>query len=370
MRKLSLLLALVATGLTVCAADLPPAPTAAATTNAAVTVTNQPHIQFETLVFDFGKVTGGATVTHDFVFTNTGNAILEITGVHPSCGCTTTGEWSKQVEPGMTGKIPVQFNSGSFGGQIIKTVSVTSNDKSQPNVTLQIKGLIWKPVDVNPQYAVLQMTSDSVSNVTTTVRIVNNQDEPLALSPPESNNRFFRAELKTNQPGKEFELTVRTVPPFDPMNTQGVISLKTSATNTPTLSVTAMAVLQPPLLTTPDRIVLPAEPLGAEWSTAVTIRNQLKAALQLTEPKINDERVKFDVQEKEPGRVYNISFTFPVGFQLKPDLSTQFSIKSSHAANPLIMISVTKPPAQVSTQAPISPPLTPRAAQAVGGAAH
>src|SRR6185295_7581936 len=112
-------------------------------------------------------------------------------------------EWSKKVEPGMSGKIPVQFNTGSYGGQVTKIVTVTSNDKLQPTVTLQIKGLIWKPVELSSQWAVLNMTSETVSNAATSVRIINNQEEPLTLSPPESNNPFFTFVLKTNQPGKE-----------------------------------------------------------------------------------------------------------------------------------------------------------------------
>ena len=364
--KLSFLVSFAATGLIANAAD--PAPAAPAAIVTAVTGTNQPHIQFETPVFDFGKVTGGAAVNHVFVFTNTGDAVLEITAVQPSCGCTAAGEWSKKVEPGMTGFIPIQFNSGNYGGQVTKTVTVTSNDKTQPTVLLQIRGLIWKPVDVTPQYAVLQMTSESVSNATTTVRIVNNQDQPLTLSPPESNNRFFTAELKTNQPGKEFELIIRTAPPFDPLNTQGTISIKTSATNIPTISVTAMAMMQPALVLTPDRIVLPSDRLDKEWSLAVTVRNQLSAALKLTEPTVNAEGVKFEVKETEPGRVYTVVFTFPAGFQLNPANGAEFSAKSSHEQTPVVKIPIANPPAKVSNGVPANTPLTPRATQAIGAA--
>jgi hypothetical protein len=264
----------------------------------------------------------------------------------------------------MTGKIPVQFNSGSFGGQVTKTVTVTSNDKSQPTVVLQLKGLIWKPVDITPQVAVLYMTSESVSNATAAVRIVNNQDEVMTLSPPESNNRFFVPELRTKQPGKEYELIVRTAPPFDPANGQGVISMKTSSTNVPDVIITAMTVMQPSLVIAPEHIVLPSEPLDAEWSTTVTIRNQLSAALKLTEPKINAEGVKFEMKETEPGRVYDITFTFPVGFKLDPAVGAEFNAVSSHSQNPSIKIPIAKPAVKVSSG---TTPLTPRAAQIVGG---
>src|SRR5690348_15247627 len=82
------------------------APTPAADTNAAAA-----HIQFQVTTFDFGKLSIGQPARHDFIFTNTGSAVLEISAVRPSCGCTTAGDWSKTVEPGKTGIIPLQFNS-------------------------------------------------------------------------------------------------------------------------------------------------------------------------------------------------------------------------------------------------------------------
>src|SRR5262245_35838774 len=141
----------------------PPAPADPAAVIAAVTAIG-PKIAFETPLYDFGKVKSGEMIKHTFVFTNTGDELLILTNVQPSCGCTTAGEWSRQVEPGKTGSIPIQFNSGSYGGAVHKTVTVASNDKGQPTLVLNLKGTIWKPVDVNPQYAVLQVNSETISN--------------------------------------------------------------------------------------------------------------------------------------------------------------------------------------------------------------
>src|ERR1041385_8002204 len=62
-----------------------------------------PQIEFDSLVYDFGKTNAGTLVKHDFIFTNTGTATLQITDVRPGCGCTTAGAWDKTVEPGKTG---------------------------------------------------------------------------------------------------------------------------------------------------------------------------------------------------------------------------------------------------------------------------
>lgn len=162
-----------------------------------------PRIQFATPVHDFGQIKGGEVAKYTYLFTNAGQQLLEVTAVQAACGCTTAGDWSRQVEPGQTGRIPIEFNSGSFNGQVAKSITVTCNDPTQPTVALQLKATIWRPIDVTPQFAVLNLTSESPSNATT-VRIVSKEESPLTVFAPESSNSAFAADLKTNRPGKEF----------------------------------------------------------------------------------------------------------------------------------------------------------------------
>src|SRR5438552_12990450 len=141
-----------------------------------------PKIQFAEMVYDFGKVSSGELVKHTFVFTNIGTATLEIKDVRPGCGCTTAGTWDKMVEPGKTGSIPLQFNSANFGGTVMKQATVTCNDPSQSNVVLQIKGTVWKAIEIAPSMAVFNVSSEAQTNDTKIVRIVSNLEEPLVLS--------------------------------------------------------------------------------------------------------------------------------------------------------------------------------------------
>jgi len=337
-------------------AAAPPAPPMPP--SVALPATNEPagpRIRFAAPVFDFGRLGAGEVVKHDFWFTNVGAAVLEISSVHPSCGCTTAGEWSRKVEPGKTGSIPVQFNSGNFSGPILKTVTVACNDPTQPSVVLQIKGTVWRPIEITPAYAVLNVTSESVSNATCVVRILNHRDEPLQLGPPESNHPAFRAELQTNQPGKEFTLVVRAVPPLPASGTQGLIQMKTSVSNPPTLGITALVVVQAAVVVAPDRLLLPAGPLRERWTGAVTIRNQLAAPLQLSEPTLQPAGGEFELKEVNPGRLYQVTLAFPAGFQLPPNTQAAFSVKSSHAQQPLLRIPIVQLPPPASAPRPAAP---------------
>src|SRR6266404_1685036 len=204
MSKIVLSFFIMGMGASLLAEPQPPAvPTPAPS---AATEPGGPKIEFSTNVYDFGRVKSGELVKYTYYFTNTGDALLELSDVHPSCGCTAAGEYTKKVEAGQSGQIPIQFNSANFNGQVVKTVTVTSNDKQKPTVVLQLKGTIWKPIELSPAYTVLNIPPDAPS-ASATVKVINNMEEPLEVFAPELSNPSFSLDLKTNQPGKEYQLT-------------------------------------------------------------------------------------------------------------------------------------------------------------------
>ncbi len=310
-----------------------------------------PRIQFADLIYDFGKVKGGELVKHTYYFTNTGGAVLQVSNVQVSCGCTTAGDWTRQVEPGEAGSIPIQFNSANFNGQIGKAITVICNDTNQPAVVLQIKGTIWKPIDVMPQFAVLNITAESPS-ASTTVRIVSNEEGPVTLGVPEGNNSAFAAELRTNQPGKQFELVVRTVPPLPAGNVQGQFTVKTSSTNVAVINVTVWANVQPVVVAMPAQIVLPAAPLAGPMALTVSIRNNGTNMVTLSEPAVSTKGVEAQVKEIEAGRIFNVMLNFPAGFEIAQGERVELSVKSNHPQFPVIKVPVHQLPRPASALVP------------------
>lgn len=339
------------------AIPLPLAAQLAAPASVAATPTDGAHIQFATPVYDFGKVSAGTIVKYDYVFTNTGNAMLTVSDVKVSCGCTTAGTWQRQVEPGKTGSIPIQFNSVNLSGPVLKSVSVTCNDSNQPMVALQLRGTIWKPIDVIPTYAVFNLLADSLTNETKAVRIVNYTSEPLILSAPESGNKSFSAEIKTITLGKEFELLITAVPPFTGTVIQTPILVKTSSTNVPVISVNAIAMIQQAIMVMPNQITLRSAPLPPNTLTGVTVRNNSATKVTLTEPTVTfvTSRLEADaslpvakpipgveasLKELQPGRVFNIVVRFPEGFEIPPGQRAELSLKTSHPQFPTLKVPI------------------------------
>jgi rhodanese-related sulfurtransferase len=76
----------------------------------------------DTLAFDAGQVLEGQIVIHTYLLANSGDAVLTITNVSSSCGCTTTSLAKNVLAPGESVPLEARFNSGSFGGQTVTKV--------------------------------------------------------------------------------------------------------------------------------------------------------------------------------------------------------------------------------------------------------
>lgn len=86
-----------------------------------------PEMTFEETEFDFGKLTEGEKVSHNFRFTNTGDGTLVINSAHASCGCTVADYPKEPIPPGSEGVVEVVFNSAGKLGIQNKAVSLTTN---------------------------------------------------------------------------------------------------------------------------------------------------------------------------------------------------------------------------------------------------
>jgi hypothetical protein len=111
-----------------------------------------PRLTFATNEYNFGMVEAGTVVKYVFVARNTGDQALVISEVEPGCHCTSVGDWTgaERIEPGKSGQIPVEFNSSTFAGGVIKDVMVLSNDKAAPMQTLSLTGTVREPIEVKP----------------------------------------------------------------------------------------------------------------------------------------------------------------------------------------------------------------------------
>ena len=88
----------------------------------------KPKITFKDNTYNFGNVSIGEEVTHDFVFKNTGEKSLIIKDLKAGCGCTVPYYNGKPVQPKDTGSIKIEFKPAIQDlGTNNKSVFVYSN---------------------------------------------------------------------------------------------------------------------------------------------------------------------------------------------------------------------------------------------------
>jgi len=154
----------------------------------------QPKLNFASVRHDYGTIKEEAGKQEAiFNFTNTGDSVLVITKVQPSCGCTASDYTKSPVPPGGKGFVTAVFDPRGYNSHFAKSVSVYSNAK--PAVTaLIIEGTVTpreKSVDELYTFAVGPVRFESNHMAFTTTKktekkirvmpIINTSTEPATV---------------------------------------------------------------------------------------------------------------------------------------------------------------------------------------------
>ncbi|PYI80621.1 MAG: hypothetical protein DME26_21220 [Verrucomicrobia bacterium] len=207
---------------------------------------------------------------------------------------------------------------------------------------------------MQPSYVHFFQIEGEETNDTKVVRIVNNLEEAVTLELPHSTSPVFHTELTAVNPGKEFELRINYVGPISNTTPQGGITIKTSNTNMPVLSVNAYAVPQPALVLMPQQIQLPAGPTKPDYRYPATLRNNSRTPVKLSDPSVNVEGATVQVREPEAGKTFTLTLAFPANFQAQPGQAMELTVKTTHPKYPVLKVPITQ--AVVPVVVPAIPP--------------
>lgn len=315
----------------VVAQDAPPAPTP---------TLGRPILRFASTNHDFGRVVAGSVTKHAYAFTNTGNAVLQIQDVRVSCGCTTLDGWTRNIEPGQAGSIPIEFNSSRFKGPVTKTVVVQSNDTNQPQTVLRFTADVWNPVEAVPASISLNTSPSPTNPAVATFKIFNRQEQPFEITGVQSNHKLLTAEYRTIEPGKVFEITVKSPAVSGSGNVYGNIEVKTSFSQLPVINVPAWIVDRPAVSVIPATITLPPGPLVSNLTKTVAIRSGAVGSLSVFNPGFEGGKADISLKEVQGGRFFSVSVTFPAGFSVQAGKPSVVKLESNHPQFPKLTIPV------------------------------
>ncbi len=93
--------------------------------------------------FDYGTVTLGQEVKHDFMIKNEGQSDLIIHKKSASCGCTSAELKSMVLKPGQSEPVSVTLRTDKVG-EITVTITLITNDPKDSKIILFIRGTVTK----------------------------------------------------------------------------------------------------------------------------------------------------------------------------------------------------------------------------------
>jgi hypothetical protein len=295
-----------------------------------------PKIQFKDSAIDFGTASGGEIVNCTFIFTNTGDETLSIKSVQPSCGCTSAGNWTKDVEPGKTGTLPLRFDTSHFSGAVSKAAVVQCNARSNAVLSITLKGTVYREWNANPQTTTL-LIYPNASNATARVRIVNSGTNYAALFHPTVSNarNSYVLQLATNAPGKDYILTVSVKPPLVTPIDYGDITIQTSRSNNLPVTIPLVLNRMPWFNIYPCPISIPKN-YSNQFVGLVTIVNNAPYSVNLSNPSFTDTNIQVTLASATPGHYYTLKVEIPPNYRSTKPMAV--TVQTSNTNEPSIQI--------------------------------
>ena len=110
---------------------------------------NGPHIHFYETEYNFGVVNEGDIISHKFKFINIGTDTLQVSA-RSTCSCTAAVLSDKNIPPGYSGEILIQYNTAGRKGFSSQSVDVRTNNPEKSWVRLTLSATVKAGIKVVP----------------------------------------------------------------------------------------------------------------------------------------------------------------------------------------------------------------------------
>jgi hypothetical protein len=229
------------------------------------------QITFSTQAIDFGASLRGQKLKHSFTFTNTGKGPLIIQGVHATCGCIAT-EVTKGQEyaPGQSGAIDVTLDTTNFSGNLVKAITVMTNERPARDHTLTARALVREEIIVEPPVIDFgDVMSSRGGKQTAMVRATpGNKVEVHALKYNES---IMKVTL--DKGSNDWLLAVELRPDLPPGFIKETISIKNTSSALPDLPLLVRANVAGNILASPKYLEFGAVPREDKVSRGISLES-------------------------------------------------------------------------------------------------
>ncbi len=205
--------------------------------------------------FDFGTMKQEETRAVKVTVTNKGGARLIISDVKADCGCTVPEMKVKELGPGESAPLNIEFNSKHFNGNVVKMVQIFSNDPSNGVAEVMITAKVHASLIIDPETRRLGFPTTMVGDEAKVVATFTAVDAAeLELRDPLSSHGRFDVEVHNKVDGdpRKAELVVSLPADVTPGTHRDNIRVSTNLPEMPSVDFEAKAQITAPILVDPD----------------------------------------------------------------------------------------------------------------------
>jgi thiol-disulfide isomerase/thioredoxin len=298
-------------------------------------------------VFDFGETWSDAKVKHTFMVRNEGDAPLTIIKVKPGCGCTIAQDYDKNIEPGQTGRIPIELNTKATRDtkKSVK-INVETNDPVNPTYELTITGKVKQRFKIDPPESASFGKVRPHEKQERRMILTNQMEEPVEISLENTKISVFDAELITKEPGKVYEFVIRSNPPYQEKNNKGNFKLITNLPEKNAIEIPASLFALPLVELRPEELVISS---AKDTATTEKVRVTFNApeARQILSAKTDAPDVQVEVKEVATS-AFDVVLNFPAKYLPPASTGHKLTLKTDDPQNPEVKLNIVQkvaPPA-------------------------
>jgi len=332
----------------VCALGIASELVASAQTTAPESAKGVPKIQFETNLFDFGKITATETLSGTFKFKNIGDAVLKVDPPQASCECTEPKVVPNTLAPGESGEVQFTIKlDRPLNGQ--RMIVVHSNDPKTPDVHLTLQ-LDYIPLyEFSPKTLAVFLPAGK-DELPSHVAVIRKDGRPLGVDRITASvdwiTAAFDASFRTEDSSAQIKITVHR-PSSPPAPINATIQLWSAQSPHPLQSLPVTGEILGELAANPRSLywVIPdfGNNISAYPAEALTRKIELKSVLghevELKKLTSTIKGLSMNTVPKVSGKSFDLILKFD---ELPKEFSSgKVSIETSLASLPKIEVPVT-----------------------------
>jgi hypothetical protein len=222
-----------------------------------------PKPAFDADAFDFGRVTRGRAVDHEFVLINDGIEPLVVSKISMTTPLTVS-KVPGEIAPGVSARIPVRLDTTRLRGYFEGRIFVFLAGCEEPEV-LKFEGRVVDTVEVSPR-AAFYLGARRGEARQASLEIINHEPEPLEIGGVDHAPGRFTTKIETLDPGRRYRITLTINPDGPGGRHRDVITVRTSSRNHPVLTIGANTNLRERVYAFPEEVdfgEVPARAVGA-----------------------------------------------------------------------------------------------------------